>query len=806
MTSHSEAATKGTILVVDDTPDNLRVLSAILSDQGYDVRRVINGKLALRAAQASPPDLILLDIRMEGMDGYEVCQHLKENEHTREIPIIFLSALNDVFDKVKAFQVGGVDYITKPFQVEEVLVRVENQLTIRALQRQLHQQNVLLQQEIRERERAIALIQFQAQKEQALNQVIQSVRKSLDLTTVFSTATAEIGKLLRVAHVSIAQYHSAQRVWRVVAEYQQHPGATSILGLEVSDRRNQMMAQLKRQQVVRINDITGHKHAANALNAAQADAFPFAWLMVPLRVGDLVWGYIGLWHETHAQGWQDAEVELACAVADQVAIAIQQSELYQQVQQHTIDLEAQVLERTTQLKTALDLEALLKRITDRVRDSLDENQILEAVVQELALNLDVYGCRTSLYHLEDQTSTICHEHIDSTLPPANGVVVQMNSLPDAYTQLMQGECVQFCSAWLEPPLVHLKNNRLTILACCLQDDQTVLGDIWLFKSRHDCFNELENRLVHQVANQCAIALRQARLYQTAQQQVEELERLNQLKDDFLSNVSHELRTPVSNIKLVAEMLKINFQKIGLSEPESGKTDQYFQILFDECKKEIELINDLLDVTHLNAQTQPLTLTEINPSVWIASITEPFKELARNHQQILQVNISPELPCLATEQSYLMRILTELLNNACKYTPVGETITVSAQVEKGTSNFELRTSKFRHSQLPSLVISVSNSGIEISEQEQERIFDKFYRIPSKDPWRHGGTGLGLALVKKLVDCLGATIWVESVEGKTIFTVEFPIKPIRSTLSGQNPFFINQRDDLGQIPLTLDPEGL
>jgi signal transduction histidine kinase len=137
---------KGNILIVDDTPDNLRLLSSTLSDRGYKVRSVINGAMALMGAQAAPPDLIMLDIKMPDMDGYEVCQRLKDNEHTREIPVIFISALDEVLDKVKAFTSGGVDYIQKPFQVEEVLARIENQLTIRRLQTQLQTQNHQLQQ------------------------------------------------------------------------------------------------------------------------------------------------------------------------------------------------------------------------------------------------------------------------------------------------------------------------------------------------------------------------------------------------------------------------------------------------------------------------------------------------------------------------------------------------------------------------------------------------------------------------------------------------------------------------------------
>jgi two-component system, sensor histidine kinase and response regulator len=128
---------KGDILIVDDTPDNLRLLSAMLDERGYEVRSVKNGSSALMGVKAAPPDLILLDINMPGLNGYQVCQRLKDNPQSQNIPVIFISAYNEVFDKVKAFQVGGVDYITKPFQAEEVLVRIENQLIVRRLQEKL---------------------------------------------------------------------------------------------------------------------------------------------------------------------------------------------------------------------------------------------------------------------------------------------------------------------------------------------------------------------------------------------------------------------------------------------------------------------------------------------------------------------------------------------------------------------------------------------------------------------------------------------------------------------------------------------
>jgi signal transduction histidine kinase len=145
---------KGNILIIDDKPEDIQLLSKTLSDQGYIVRGAVRGKIGIRAAQSAPPDLILLDIRMPDLNGYEVCERLKADSQTKDIPVIFLSALDEVWDKVRAFQIGGVDYITKPFQVQEVLVRVENQLLLRRLNQQLQTKNQQLKQEIKERQKA----------------------------------------------------------------------------------------------------------------------------------------------------------------------------------------------------------------------------------------------------------------------------------------------------------------------------------------------------------------------------------------------------------------------------------------------------------------------------------------------------------------------------------------------------------------------------------------------------------------------------------------------------------------------------
>lgn len=142
------------ILLVDDNIENLRLLVKMLSQLGYKVQPANQSSLALALARTNPPDLILLDIMMPEINGYEVCQQLKSDPKTQEIPVIFLSVLDDPMDKIKAFKVGGADYITKPFQIQEVIVRIEHQISLKSLKQKLHQEKIQLQEEIKQRKQS----------------------------------------------------------------------------------------------------------------------------------------------------------------------------------------------------------------------------------------------------------------------------------------------------------------------------------------------------------------------------------------------------------------------------------------------------------------------------------------------------------------------------------------------------------------------------------------------------------------------------------------------------------------------------
>ncbi|HEY9862133.1 MAG TPA: PAS domain S-box protein, partial [Candidatus Obscuribacterales bacterium] len=609
--------------------------------------------------------------------------------------------------------------------------------------------------DITERKRAEIQLQQQAERDRLLADIALRIRRSLNLNDILQTAVTEVRNLLQIERAAIYCIIPGQFGQFIVESVV--PGYSSILGIEMRDPCFDVdySHQYQQGRISAVEDIYQANLPSCYLELLERVQVR-ANLLVPIISNDHLWGLLCAHQCSAPRHWEAFEIDSLQRLVTQLAIAIQQSELYGQVQRLNAQLEEQVAERTLQLQQALGFEAMLKRITDKVRDSLDEDYILGTTVKELAQGLGVICCDTGLYNADHTSSTISHDY--SSESSAVGCTIQMADRPEIYQQLLQGQHLQFCI--YEGLRVRSIQHLSTMLACPILDDQGVLGDLWLFRSSGSVFNELEIRLVQQVANQCAIAIRQARLYQTAQTQVAELEMLNRLKDDFLSTVSHELRTPISNMKMAIHMLRI--------APNKERQERYLQILQTECTREAELINDLLDLQRLEAASYPMFVVEaLDLQHWLPELLEPFRARSQQQQQILRLEFLSQPPPLVSDRASLNRIIAELLNNACKYTPPQGQIVLQVDYQLQPQNT-----------LPGTKASVTfgfRNQVEIPAAELPRIFEKFYRVPNADPWKQGGTGLGLALVQRLVERLKGSIRVESGAGWTNFWLTLPIQP-------------------------------
>lgn len=669
-----------------------------------------------------------------------------QTTHPDDIP-----SLLDAYEKMLAegkaeVEVRGLRQDESTFHQEIVMVTAYN----------WHDQAVghhCFTKDITERKRAEDAEKQQAKRERLMGAIAQRIRNSLNLEAILSTTVLEVRQFLKADRVvlfrlepngsGLAIAESVGSEW------------TSIKGLVLQGEGfQQRQIRYRQGKNLVVEDVDQNFSQSTLVYQEILKQWQVkSLLVVPILSNEQLWGVLAAHQCSTPRRWETFEIGLLEQLATQVAIALQQSELYRQVQTLNTRLEAQVQERTAQLQQALHFEAMLKRITDAVRDSLDEDQILQTAVQELTLGLGVEACDAELFDPEQQTSIICYEFIRSDMPSVKGASIAMAELAEIYDPLLQAQCFQFCR--IQDGTIRLVKRQSAILVCPLMDDQRVIGNLWLFKPRSQAFANLEIRLVQQVANQCAIAIRQARLYQAAQAQVAALEEINQLKDDFLSTVSHELRTPMSNMKMAIHMLR--------TVTAYDRQDRYLDILQTECTREIELINDLLDLQRLEAASYPVSLNTIILRTFLLELVEPFESRTNERQQSLRLNFSDSLPVITTDEASLQRILAELLNNACKYTSPGGEVIFTVQALGAHSTGESKKIMFR----------VQNQA-EIPQMELSRIFEKFYRVPNGDRWKQGGTGLGLALVQRLATELGGTIYVESQQGWTTFTVQLPVE--------------------------------
>jgi PAS domain S-box-containing protein len=600
--------------------------------------------------------------------------------------------------------------------------------------------------------RAEQTLRLQAGREHLLGRITERIRRSLDLMEILQTAVTEIRQLLQTDRVVI---YRLQPDWSGYIQVESVSRAEfSLLNQMIVDPCFTSLGEefFPRGQVRFISDLEDaliQPCHANLLRELQVRAN----LVVPIwqdkhpeleppseSEGAYLWGLLIAHQCRGPRQWQDWEKSILTQLSEQLAIALQQAQLYQQVQNLNNDLEVQVELRTAKLQQSLHFEAVLRSISSKVVASLDEAVILNAVVQELVAALDLLSCDVGFFS-EDFSTFIPRYAYSPNLPSIIGRNYSLQEMGGVLlNSLQQGKAIHRCF------YDSVDGFWVTLLNCPILDENDLLGSLNVERPPEQFFLESEIQLVQQVANLCALAIRQARLYEAAQAQVTELEQLNLLKDDFISTVSHELRTPMTNVRMALRMMQI------ATDPD--KRQHYFTTATQECDRQIALINDLLDMQRLEVDGSLLNTEEVELSRYLSELISGLQPLAQSKNQLLQLHVGQGIPIIRIDLVCLSRILRELIHNAVKYT-----------APEGAIHIQLTSDQ------DGILFTISNS-TEISKPELTRIFDKFYRIPQSDRWKHGGTGLGLALVKQLVVQMGGNISVNSLEGWTHFRVWLP----------------------------------
>ncbi len=692
------------ILVVDDTPENLRLLVNIFRNKHYSVRPVRDGRTAMIAAISQPPDVILLDILIPDPDGFEVCRQLKADERTRDIPVIFISALSDVFDKVKAFSLGGVDYITKPFQDQEVLVRVETHLNNHLLRRQLKEQNLRLKHEISAR----------SQIEDALN-------KSRRLLKHIFASLEEV--------VLVVDRHS-----RTVALA--NPALEQIFGYT--------------QQ-----DVLGKGIDFLYMSHEESELFERD-ILNTLEAGELFHAEAKMRHKDNSVFISEHKATAITDAKEQIIAVI-----------HIVrDItERKLSEKALQHHNQELL--LLNRIGHLVSSSLELHQVLEIALKEIQKRLKVVSA--SFWLLVPETQELLCVH---AIGPGRGELIQQRLAPGqgiAGWVVRHGKSANIAD--VEEDSRHFagvdKQTGVTVqsmLSVPLRSKGNAIGALNLTDSEPAHFSTQDLQFVELIASTVAIAVENARLYATAQQEIverkqaeealqeanEQLKLANDSKDKFFSIISHDLRSPFSVLLGYTEVMNIFFDEYS---PEKLKDE--IQRVYHTAGKLYALLENLLTWSRVQRGAMQFEPKRLELQEIVKDCLDLFLSKAEQKQVRIHSSVSDELGVWA-DLNMLNTILRNLISNALKFAEAGGEVTVSARQDA-----------------EQIEVAVSDTGVGIASEDLSKLFRIDIQFSESGTAGEKGTGLGLNLCHDLVQRNAGKIWVESEIGKgTTFRFTLP----------------------------------
>lgn len=753
----SQVNSKPKILVVDDEPDNLDLLYRTFY-RDYKVLRATSGPAALDLlAQEGEVSVIISDQRMPIMSGTEFLS-LTATQYPDIIRII-LTGYTDVEDLVEAINAGKVfKYVTKPWEAED----------LKAVVRQALDTHNVLKARTRELTRTL-------RQESLLNTVTNTIRSALDYRQILQAIVDTVGHMLEVDVCLLRPFQEEQLVdegfiYQKALRQEEdkttkEPGDNQIDFSPIFSSpslisSSSLLAQTvwETREVQVIHDVAGDERIQGdspelqQRNVAFATANICSSLVVPLICQQELMAVLALHQRYQPRFWGTEEVQLVVMVADQAALALSQAYAYEQV------------------RALAKREALINTITTAIRSSLDPQDIFAAITHQLGQALQVDGCVLSLWTEEDEFVHCVglydnSQHFENNqLPPQDKNLSTYDDfisqkLPNSQAPIKENPILQKILRTHEPVVINdmsdcpsaiqgfdlpLKMPARSLMVVPLLADGKCIGSITLRegrKARRWISSDIE--LAKAVAAQAAIAVQQSRLYQTTREQAERLLQLDKQKTEFFQNISHEFRTPITLIQGPLESA-VNAGE-GLSYAQSA-------IALRNSRRLLRLVNQLLDLQRLDAGRMQPNFRPCDLVEFVSQIAESFRPYCEKKALHLVTQLD-ECPTVYLDMEKFDKVVYNLLSNAMKFTPEGGTIGVKLRSQENYC-----------------ILQVQDTGIGIVQEQIPHLFERFRQAEGSENRSYEGSGLGLALVKELVELHGGKVTVDSVYGEgTTFTL-------------------------------------
>ena len=691
-------ASKPKILVVDDEPDNLDLLYRTFR-QEFWVLRAECGQAALdRLTQHPDTAAIISDQRMPDMSGTDLLRQVAE-DYPNTIRIM-VTGYTEVDDLVDAINTGSVfKYVTKPWAKED----------LKEVVRQAVDTHAVLTSRTRELDRILG-------QKTLLNDITRIIRSAETSQEMMQVIVRTLGATFGADHCVLRPLYDARQTescWTQGAAVD----ASILVATAITTDRLQILT-------APASDYPAYRPLA-----------PHTSVLMPLISKHESLAILALHHCQQPKKWAREDLDLLKTLVDQAALALDQTRTYEQVQ------------------ALAQREVLINTITQAIHSSLEPKQIFSTITQQLGQALHTDGCAISLW-TEDDDYVDCVGLYDASqdtipTPPESQVKISENPILQELLASRSPAVFDDLSAMATYTPGHLPFHSPTValLVVPLITDGQIIGSISLRQPQHPRHWHMEEiNLAQAVANQAAIAVQQARLYQTTRQQAEQLLTLDKQKTTFFQNISHEFRTPLT---LTISPLETAVEKgMGLSLEQSV-------IALRNSRRLLRLVNQLLDLQRLDAGHMRATFYPCDFAQVVQTIAESFQDVCDRKRITLTTQIQPCVLYLDLEK--FDKVLYNILSNAVKFTATEGSIHINLNI------FEQRC-----------YLEIEDTGIGILPAQLPHIFERFRQADGSTSRTHEGTGLGLALVKELVELHGGDIRVSSSYGSgTLFTVELPM---------------------------------
>ncbi|MDM8527563.1 response regulator [Anaerolineales bacterium HSG24] len=809
------------ILIVDDEPINLEILHNYLRRVNFKVLVAENGNVALKQVNYIKPDLILLDVNMPGIDGFETCRRLKENNVTKDTPIIFITGRTDLVDKVKGLEIGAVDYITKPFQPTEVIARINKHLTIINLQKQLEAKNTQLQEHIYHLDSLATL-------GKALNETHKAQTMNNAMQVTLSVFNCDRAWLLYPCDPTVPS-------WRVPIEVTtpEYPGA-SVLDIDIPI--DPILSKIMSLTLSATDPITfgqAYEHKIHPTVAKEFSVKSQISLAIYPKLGK-PWMF-GIHQCSYARVWTENELNLfhdfGQRIGESLGAFIYLEELQKSEERFRGYFESALMgfaitslekgwiyannqvcdmlgysqeelkklswpELTYPDDLAPDIDQFERVLTGDIKGYTMDKRFIHKNGSIVYIFLSVTG----RYHnngsidyiittLQDLTAL---KQVEKSLQESyNRFTAVTNSL-DAFVYVSDFEthellfmnqrmletwgsdaigktCWQVLQSGQTGPCSFCTNNRLLDqegkpTGTCVWEFQNTIDGKW-YMCRDQAIQWPDGRFVRMETatdmtkqKQTETELQKAK--ETALEAQHAAEFANHAKSTFLANMSHELRTPLNGI--------LGFARILQHDASLTSQQQHGLNVIEQCGDHLlVLINDVLDITKIEADKIELYEIDFSFPALLISISEIIKLRAEDKGINFYLEFADNLPYkVHGDERRLRQILLNLLGNAVKFTDKGS-VTLQVKSKKSPISNSLDTAQ------DWFQFSIQDTGIGISPEYLEVIFEPFEQI-DKQKYQTKGTGLGLVISQRLVELMGGQLHVSSqLKVGTQFWFELPL---------------------------------